>query len=61
MENENKRRKWRLCGPEDEDAHIEGIFEEEIVDIKKKCQEATTKRKSDHDDIRKAHKDKART
>lgn len=42
MERQIKKLK-RMCGPEDEDAQIEGIFEEELLDAKKRRQEAAQK------------------
>ena len=61
MEKKDTTSKRRLCELEDEDVRIEGIFEEEIVDTKKQCQEAATKKKLDNACIPKVHKNKARS
>lgn len=43
MEKRTRKYRRRMFGPEDEDARIEGIFEEEIIDNNKQCLETARK------------------
>ena len=61
MEKKGKTLNYRLCEPEDADTRVEGIFEEEIIDIEKQCQKPAAKKKPDHTHASKVYKNKART
>ncbi|NLG85654.1 MAG: hypothetical protein GX489_00280 [Firmicutes bacterium] len=61
MEKKDTPFKRRLDQMEDEEARIEGIFEEEIMDSTKQCREAAAYKKLNHAQTTKEHKNKART
>ncbi|HHV08404.1 MAG TPA: hypothetical protein GXX69_09375 [Firmicutes bacterium] len=46
MEKRTRKYRRRMFGPEDEDARIEGIFEEEIIDNNKQCLETARKNRN---------------
>lgn len=61
MEKKDTPFKRRLDQMEDEEARIEGIFEEEIMGSTKQCRKAAAYKKLNYAQTPKEHKNKART